>query len=290
MHVPYPAATTLALLLLLITHAAASPSAGCGRAPTLTAPTPYTLTVNAKQRQYYVRLPADYDPSHAYKLIFTFHALGGQASQVVGGTGGYLPWYGLPALDGFPSRAIYVAPEGLNNGWGNAGGEDIAFVDAVLEALEADLCVDTAHRYATGFSYGAAMSYSVACSRGTSFRAVAALSGGPISGCEGGGDPVAYYGQHGISDQMLPIAMGRSMRDRFVANNGCAAAAGGQEEPPEPASGSGTHVRTEYKGCAYPVVWVAFDGDHTPQPVDAGATGTWAANETWAFFERFVQE
>ncbi|KAI1343073.1 Alpha/Beta hydrolase protein [Xylariaceae sp. FL0016] len=275
----------LALATPLLPTALAAQSAGCGKDPTLTAPTAYNLTVNAKPRQYFIKLPASYDKTHAYKLIFTFHALGGQASQVVAGTGGYLPWYGLPALD-TGNTAIYVAPNGISNGWGNAGGEDISFVDAMIKTLEADLCVDTAHRYSTGFSYGAAMSYSIACSRAKDFRAVAALSGGPISGCEGGNDPIAYYGEHGISDSALPITMGRSMRDRFVKNNGCTSTT-----PAEPKSGSGTHIKTEYSGCSaeHPVTWIAFDGPHTPQPKDAGANTTFAANETWAFFSQFKQ-
>ncbi|KAI0021807.1 Alpha/Beta hydrolase protein [Xylariomycetidae sp. FL0641] len=287
---PTPHLLLGALALLAAAPLRAAPSAGCGQAPTLTGETAHTLTVHGQARRYFVKLPAGggYDNTHAYKLIFTFHALGGSAAQVVAGTGGYLPWYGLPGLDAAAGEAaVYVAPDGVDRGWANAGGEDLAFVDALVAALEADLCIDDAHRYSTGFSYGAAMSYSIACARAKAFRAVAALSGGPISGCEGGGDPIAYYGQHGISDQMLPITMGRSMRDRFVKNNGCTA-----QSPQEPAKSSGTHIKTQYEGCdpAYPVTWVAFDGDHTPQPMDKGASNTFAANETWAFFSQFKQE
>ncbi|KAL2193087.1 hypothetical protein P885DRAFT_72430 [Corynascus similis CBS 632.67] len=273
--------------------AAAKPSPGCGSDPQLitdgAATTPLTLTSNGRTRQFYVKLPEGYDNSHPYRLIFTLHALGGTAQQVTVGTGGYLPWYGLPDLESAGNDtvgAVYVAPDGISNGWANQGGEDVTFLTSVIETVENDLCIDQNLRFSTGFSYGAAMSYSLACSLGREIRAVAALSGNPmISGCQGGTEPVAYYGQHGIGDSVLPVAGGRQMRDRFAENNGCDPG----QSPPEPASGSGQHVKTALTGCDpdYPVVWNAFDGDHTPQPVDQGASGTFSAVETWEFFSQF---
>ncbi|KAI0160830.1 hypothetical protein GGR52DRAFT_576251 [Hypoxylon sp. FL1284] len=52
------------------------------------------------------------------------------------------------------------------------------------------LAIDAQMRFSTGFSYGGAMSYSLACSRASMLRAVAVLSGAPLSGCAGGNDPV----------------------------------------------------------------------------------------------------
>ncbi|KAH6840584.1 Alpha/Beta hydrolase protein [Chaetomium sp. MPI-CAGE-AT-0009] len=281
-----PAAALVVAALRGVT--AATPSTGCGNAPKLitdaAATTPLKLTSNGKNREFYVKLPQNYDNSHPYRLIFTLHALGGNAQQVTVGTGGYLPWYGIPALANDTLGAVYIAPNGLNNGWANQGGEDVTFLKTVMETVEADLCIDQNLRFSTGFSYGAAMSFSLACSLGKQIRAVAALSGNPmISGCVGGTEPVAYYGQHGTKDSVLPIAGGRQMRDRFVANNGCTA-----QSPPEPAAG-GKHVKTAYSGCGdYPVVWNAFDGDHTPQPKDPGAAQTFSAVESWEFFSQFT--
>jgi poly(3-hydroxybutyrate) depolymerase len=282
----------VALLFSTIVNCAlaAKASPGCGNAPKLVVPdnaskTPLSMTVNNKARQYYVKLPQNYDNKHPYRLIFTLHALGGTAEQVIAGTGGYLPWYGLPSLINDTVDAIYVAPNGLNNGWANQGGEDITFVSQMVKTLNDDLCIDENLRFSTGFSYGAAMSFSIGCSLAKDFRAVAVLSGNnQISGCTGGNDPIAYYGQHGISDQVLPIAGGRTMRDRFVKNNGCTA-----QTPTEPKAGSGTHVKTTYSGCSkdHPVVWVAFDGQHMPQPKDAGANATFSHVETWNFFKQF---
>jgi poly(3-hydroxybutyrate) depolymerase len=128
------------------------------------------------------------------------------------------------------------------------------------------------------------MSYSIACSRAKDFRGVAVISGGQLSGCSGGNDPIAYLGIHGLSDGTLNIAGGRTMRDKFVNNNGCT-----KMNPPEPAQGSKTHTKTLYTGCkpGYPVEWIAFDGGHAPAPVDgAGDNGakSYVPGEIWSFF------
>ncbi|KAI0411271.1 carbohydrate esterase family 1 protein [Xylaria grammica] len=267
--------------------AAAKASSGCGKNPTLSGSpsTARTLTANGKSRTFYVNTPQNYDKDHPYRLILTLHALGGTASQVVAGTGGYYAWYGIPPFVNDTVNAIYVAPDGLNNGWANQGGEDVTFLSQLITSVEADLCVDQNLRFSTGFSYGGAMSYALACSMGQDIRAVAVLSGNPqISGCADGSKPVAYYGQHGVSDQVLPISGGREMRDRFIKNNGCTA-----QTAEEPSAGSGKYMKTTFSNCLadHPVVWVAFDGPHTPTPLENAAGKSFTPSETWAFFSQF---
>ncbi|KAK3346523.1 Alpha/Beta hydrolase protein [Lasiosphaeria hispida] len=288
-----PLITLLFLLTTLSPALALKPSPGCGATPklitTASTTTPLNLTINSKARDFFVRLPSNYNSSHPHRLILTLHALSGTAQQVIAGTGGYIPWYGLPPLlANDTTGTILVAPNGLNNGWANQGGEDVAFLRQVVAVVEADLCVDGGRRFATGFSYGGAMSYALACALGGEMRAVAALSGNPqISGCAGGAEAVAYYGQHGVGDTVLPIAGGREMRDRFVRNNGCVAV--GADQVAEPAAGSGKRVKTVFAGCKEdkPVVWVAFDGPHTPTPKESGAAESWVPGETWEFFRQF---
>ena len=74
--------------------------------------------------------------------------------------------------------------------------------------IENDLCVDTTQLFAMGFSYGGGMSYAIACARATVFRAVVVYSGAQLSGCSGGTQPIAYFGIHGISDNVLNISHG----------------------------------------------------------------------------------
>jgi poly(3-hydroxybutyrate) depolymerase len=265
-------------------------TAGCGTAPTLSSGT-HSISSGGQSRSYILRVPANYDNNHPYRLIFGFHWVGGTANDVdSGGTDGYnWSYYGLRRLsDNAGNGTIFVAPQGINNGWANTNGQDVTFVDDMLRQIEAGLCVDTTQVFSAGFSYGGAMTYALACARPTVFRAVAVYSGANLSGCSGGTQPVAYIGLHGIRDNVLNISLGRGLRDTFVRNNGCTA-----QNPPEPAYGSLTHIVTAYSGCrpGYPIVWAAFDGaGHDPGPIDGCTCGgwmSWTKDLVWSFFTQF---
>jgi len=277
------AQTALVLAVTYLLCFALAETAGCGKAPTLTSGT-HTMTVNSKSRRWILRLPQGYDKSHPYKLMFGLHWLNADFTGVDTGSA---PYYGLKALDRNNS-IIFVAPDGLNKGWANSGGEDTEFIDKILEALQADLCINEKLIFSMGFSYGAAMSYSLACSRPKVFRAVALMSGNLLSGCSGGNDPVAYYAQHGVHDSVLNINGGHQLRDRFVKNNGCTA-----QSPQEPSRGSNKHIKTVYSGCSadHPVWWTAFDGDHVALPTDQGGQDggprSWTCAAIWDFFSQF---
>jgi poly(3-hydroxybutyrate) depolymerase len=268
------------------TAAAGTPSAGCGKNPTLTSGK-RTIQSNGKSRDFILKIPDTYDNSTPHRLAFGYHWLGGTAEQVAsGGSDGYAwAYYGMQSQSG--NTTIFVAPQGISNGWGNSGGEDVTFTDDMIRLIENDLCVDTTQLFSIGFSYGGAMSYALACARATVFRAVVAIAApGAISGCSGGTQPIAYMGIHGVSDN---ISAGRGLRDTFVRNNGCT-----PQNAPEPAAGSKTHYLTVYSGCrtGYPVVWAPFDGGHQQGPVD-GCTGcesgarSWDKAEIWKFFSQF---
>ncbi|WP_330439655.1 cellulose binding domain-containing protein [Micromonospora sp. NBC_00821] len=262
------------------TNGTLAATAGCGKAPTLATGT-RTIQSSGQSRTYNLRIPDGYDRNRQYRLIFGFHWLNGSANNVT--SAGY---YGLQPLSN--NSTIFVAPQGLNAGWANTNGRDLTLFDDISRQIENDLCVDTTQRFALGWSYGGAMSYAVACARPTIIRAVTVISGANLSGCNGGTQPVAYFGIHGIYDSVLNISQGRQLRDTFVRNNGCTA-----QSPREPSRGSLTHITTTYAGCraGYPVQWAAFDGDHTPSPVDGSGSPndsrTWTSGEIWRFFSQF---
>ncbi|KAL2268805.1 hypothetical protein VTJ83DRAFT_3651 [Remersonia thermophila] len=274
----------LLALTWLTTFVLAAPSAGCGRDPTLRSQT-YNINVNGRNRQYILRVPNNYDKNRPYKLVFLWHPRGGSMQKIVNGEdpnrGGILPYHGL--LSHANESAIFVVPEGLNQGWANNGNEDTNFFDRLVETVESQLCVETSLRFSTGFSWGGGMSFALACARPRQIRAIAVISGGLLSGCQGGTEPVAYYAQHGTRDSVLNVGMGRQLRDQFVRNNGC------QRLSYEPQPNGGRSVRTDYQGCrpGYPVTWVVHDGDHNPSQVDAGSNTPFAPKNTWDFFSQF---
>jgi poly(3-hydroxybutyrate) depolymerase len=273
-------------------------SAGCGKPQTLTAMTQpaaghgeggrITIQSGGQDRSFIVRLPDDYDMNQAYWLIFGFHWNGGLADDVdSGGTSQYdFSYYGLQKKS--ENGAIFVAPQGIGNAWMNPGGRDLTFTDDMVALIEEELCVDTDHIISTGFSYGAGMSYALACARADVFDAVVLYEGAQLSGCEGGNDPIAYLQLAGLTDDITKIVAARPMRDKFAANNGCT-----PMDPPEPPDGSLTHICTSYEGCmsGYPLRWCAHGSGHTPAPVDGDPTlvdgiNSWSPQEVWDFLSQ----
>ena len=275
-------------VLLVPRLAEAGPTAGCGRTPTLTNGT-HSIQSGGQSRSYILSIPNSYTSTRPYRLIFGLHWLNGTANDVATGGADGAAWafYGQKQLSN--DSTIFVAPQGISNGWANTGGRDVTLIDDLVRLVEGDLCVDTSQVFAMGWSYGGAMSYALACARPAVFRAVVVYSGANLSGCSGGTQPVAYFGIHGTHDSVLNISSGRSLRDTFVRNNGCTA-----QSPREPAQGSLTHITTGYAGCraGYPVQWAAFDGDHAPHPVDGSTatsgTRTWTSAAVNSFLAQFT--
>ncbi|HEX7669941.1 MAG TPA: prolyl oligopeptidase family serine peptidase, partial [Polyangiaceae bacterium] len=171
---------------------------------------------------------------------------------------------------------------------------DVTFTDDMIKKVEGDLCVDTKHMFAAGFSYGGGMTKALGCQRPNVFRAVAAMSGADFlsGGCDDTTtSPIPFWGSHSITDGTNDYSSGITILNRFAKNDGCTA-----QTPPQPPQASLTHVCTKFEGCkpGYPVEWCAFNGGgHTPAPVDGsgdasgGGDRTWTKGEIWKFFTQF---
>jgi poly(3-hydroxybutyrate) depolymerase len=128
-----------------------------------------------------------------------------------------------------------------------------------------------------GFSQGAAMSWTLACSRPKVFRAVVGHSGGGVANpksCE----PVPYFGSGGLKENVTQT----TQTDQFAKWNGCTVSS-------LPTAPSGGHVCTNYQGCPAeaPVRWCNFDGSHSPSPNDSGKNTSWMPSEVWPFVSQF---
>lgn len=246
------------------------PSSGCNKTSMLKNNAYNTIG----SRQYYLRLPANYDNKHPHRLIFGLHGAGGTSTTVAPG------FWGLYALSN--GSTIFVAPEAAlpMHYWEAAS--DTTFVGEILKAVEADLCIDTSRVMLEGFSQGAAMTWTLACSMPGVFRAVAGHSGGGVptpATCK----PVPYFGSGGLKENVSGKGVAQdSQTDKFAMWNGCMVSS-------LPTAPSGGHVCTSYTGCpaGYPVRWCNFDGPHTPSPNDSGKSSSWMPAETWPFFSQF---
>jgi poly(3-hydroxybutyrate) depolymerase len=250
---------------------AAGKSAGCG---STSAPKSgnFMLSVGGADRSYILKVPDDYKPDNPYRLMVAFHWLSGTAQNVSSEN-----YYGLWSLSA--GSTIFVAPQGNDNQWGDMGGEDIAFTKALVTDLKSKLCIDNGRVFAEGFSMGGSMSYAVACAMGDVFRAVAAHSGGPMSGCLRGHDkPVAYFMTHGTTDNVCTYpGFGVPQLEDFAEINGCM-----PKQMPTPSGNTQSCV--DFEGCmpGYPARACIFVGGHTWNP-----SGNWVSGESWKFFSQF---
>jgi polyhydroxybutyrate depolymerase len=257
---------------------ASAPTAGCGKTtwPTTndqTGSTPYTLPINGMMREYYVNVPAAYNASQPARVIFAWHWRGGNARNITssGGFGG--SYYGLKSRI---TDAIYISAEGLSEngqtGWANTGGQDIAFLRAMLDWLDTNYCVDKSRVFSVGFSYGGMMSDTIACQMGSTFRAIAPVAGALFSGTRNClNQRLAAHITHGTADTTVEIASGIAVRDWLISVNHCTTTS----QPIEPSP------CVEYTGCdaGYPVIWCEHTGGHTVPSFASAAIGT--------FFQRF---
>ena len=266
-------------------------------------------------RGFDVRLPDNYDKNHPYWLIFGFHWRGGDSAQVDnGGSNGYWwAYYGMQRKS--KNGAIFVAPNGLGGGWGNSGGQDLTFTDDMVNLIEQNYCVDTSHIVTMGFSWGAGMSYEIACARSKVFHAAVLYEAGQLSGCDA--DPRRQHERphrihadrrsHGryvahlrlISDTRQVRPEQRLHPLGFVSGQPGSAA-----EPPEPPpyKDPGGHICTNYAGCSagHPLRWCVSQSDHGPGPIDgtsdlynscatppktcsASCPCTWTPDDVWSW-------
>ncbi len=232
-------------------------------------------------------------------LVLNWHGLGGRASDQL--------YSGLPAKAD-EAGFIVVAPQGLGNPANHnfatiaASPDDVAFTGDMLDALEKQLCIDSARIFSTGISNGAQMSGRLACDLSERIAAIAPVSGShfpPFSpdipeepGCFST-RPVAIIAFHGTADSVIPFNGGpgifgitfRPIEDTVIpewaAHNGCAA---------EPVADQVTENvgRVRYQGCdqdATVELYVIEGGGHV-WPGALGATQEISATELmWEFFQ-----
>ncbi|WP_437336398.1 alpha/beta hydrolase family esterase [Sorangium sp. So ce394] len=256
-------------------------SAGCGKAKTLQNGT-IDISFGGASRKYILRVPSDYDKDKPYRLVFAFAESGSSAMSVANRN-----YFTMATLD-TGATTIFVAPDAAN-GAGSWSKSDVELTDAILEELEGDLCIDKTRIFATGFSFGGAMSLALACTRADVFRGVAFFSGADLTGsCTATlTKPIAYYASQASGDSSGPPqpTSGRVKQAEFAKVNGC------MEEPSAttfPAAGQ-PHTCTEYKGCSagHPTKYCVFDGPHGWEPKDPGQSTSWNAPEAWKFITQF---
>lgn len=115
----------------------------------------------------------------------------------------------LSLENGAADPMIFVYPDAGDGGWDVAA--DATFWVAMLDDLDAKVCVDHTRTFATGFGAGATFVNQLACEHGELVRAIAPVSGeGPTGTVDDGGHvtcaaaaPEAFV-VHGNDDPTIP--------------------------------------------------------------------------------------
>lgn len=295
------------------------PSAGCGKADglqTLTAggasvggglPTSTRLSIG--DREYIIDVPADYDASHPYRLIFSWHqAFGSANGNAVGQYPAYegnnfnaqnYAYFGLHREATAANQpAIFVAPQGIGDFPWNYD-RDVALFDDLLALVGENLCIDESRVFSTGFSFGAMMSHALSNGRQSKLRAVVAMAPANYNFTQppDTNAPFAYFGVTGMSDGTCPWVNGNSTSEggkycvlQHADNSGCTI----PNDIATAMNGSNNHVCYDFEGCAegYPVKVCTFDGAHTPSAVANGMSGDDGLNAfvpplAWEFISQF---
>jgi len=273
--------------------------------------TKLNITSGGMTREYIIDVPANYDPTHPYRVIFSWHQAYGSD---VGNANGLHPANDGPnfnatnyAFFGLHREAaaanvpvIFVAPGGIGNlPWDYK--RDVVLFDDLLALIDANLCIDDSRVFSTGFSFGAMMSYALSITRQTKLRGVVAMAAAnynlPNEPTDSNAAPIAYMGTTGMSDTTCPWGSdtmgGKACVLQHAKDNGCTIPSG--NSIPTTTAGSKKYLCYDFAGCkaGYPVKVCTFDGPHTPSSVDDGSsTGddglkAFIPPLAWSFFAQF---
>lgn len=223
-----------------------------------------TIDIGGEERWYLLTVPSNHDGATPLPLVVEFHGLAEGAAIAA-----EMSQLDTVAEDeGFV--AVYPNGSGSPVRWdphlGAQPNLDFDFVDAMLDALGEQLCIDEARVYATGLSYGAIMSSAMACARSGRFAAVAPVSGlqhpsdcapgrsVPVLAFHGTADPILFF-NGGVGDLAGALSGGElSPPDSPVDING----AGYPEAAAAWATGNGCGDATDERRSAH-VIERTFD-------------------------------
>ncbi len=187
------------------------------------------------EREFYVRLPAGYDNSSAYPMVFQGPGCGGDGSNV----------YPLPDIaDQVINVGMTPPPDDINNVYAPDGGGcfdehegddsvDFPFYEAVWDALAGELCFDQNRVFVAGtLSGGGAWANEIGCKYAGDarhpIRAVGVNAGDffdqPEYRVTCSSAPMAGIWIHDVNDGIAPFDDAKKAIQRAMTVNGCTGA------------------------------------------------------------------
>jgi polyhydroxybutyrate depolymerase len=190
-----------------------------------------SVQVGGVTRTFERYIPATLDPNQPVSVVMAFHGFtmsGDIMRQLTN-------FSALADTENF----VVVYPDGAGVDPWNVGtnvcgagafvsgtSDDIGFMKAMLDDIEAVQCIDRSRVFTTGFSMGGYFANHAGCTAPELTRAIAPHSGGtegtptaPIDDCVKGPKPVIIL--HGTGDLLIDPNCGKAARDMWAKHNGC---------------------------------------------------------------------
>ncbi len=172
-----------------------------------------SLQVGGTMRSYILHVPTGYTGATPIPLVVDYHSLGSTDSAEEGISG----YSTLGDTEGFAT----VFPQGIDNAW-NIGPccttsrtvDDLGFSRALVQAVEAAVCVDPRRVYAVGYSMGGGMSHYLGCNAADLFAAIGPAAFDLLEASEepcNPSRPITEISFRGTADPLVPYDGGASM-------------------------------------------------------------------------------
>lgn len=187
-------------------------STGCQASPSLISGE-NTLTIEGKERKYNLFIPNWYSTSREYSLAIATHGRTNSKDQVQAYMG----------LQKGQSDTIVAYPAALRASSGNSFSwsekENMTFIDAILQQVSNNYCINRNQIYIVGHSLGGWMAQRIACLRGEFVSGLAVVGSGPFgSACSG---PVPSLFFQNVNDPLSSYASGKSAEATRLKVNEC---------------------------------------------------------------------
>ncbi len=264
-----------------------------------------TLAVGGAKREVQIFIPSSATEDAALPMVVNWHGLGSTGPDQAG----FTAYEELAETEGF----IVVHPTGDpgiagRNNWefgalDDPTKDDVAYANALLDAMIEKSCADAQRIYSTGMSNGGLFTASLVCELADRFAAAASVAGVSHPDDCSPARPVPFIAFHGTDDEVVTFdgstgggaLFSEVMPDEFAefaADFGCT-------EEPVVVDLADDVVRYDYQGCEDDVplsFYEITDGGHTwpNSPLAAFVEGSLgrttesvdATADAWAFFEQ----
>lgn len=249
----------------------------------------YTMLYDGQSRTYWLHLPEGYSPDSLYPLVMSLHGVTSNGFQQM-----YLTGFNEVSDEG---GFIVAYPDGIDNTWNISsptGVDDVGYISALIDTLDAAYGVNLEMVYACGMSMGGFMSYRLGCELGHRLAAIASVTGLQVFYPCQPGKPMPVMQIHGTADPVVPFAGVSSTVSFWVDNNDCPTEAVTTNFPDINQTDNSTVVSSYYGPCnnsTEVILYTVVNGEHswpgsnfilgvTNQDINA-------SEEIWNFFRKF---